>query len=167
MQGKLQQTYKVSRELSSHASFSGVMLLTQMPRLAELVIADDTGIPVTFEFGYNEFKLPTLTGHYEADLKVECQRCLEPMVKTIKQDFALLIDASEEDIESFQLDSLYSQEGYLDVVEVIEDELILALPIIMMHEDINCNKFLQVDAEQPPVKTNNPFAALQALKGND
>ncbi len=167
MQGKLQQTYKVSRELGNHAYFSGELLLSQMPRLSELVIADDSRIPVTFEFGYNEAQLATLKGGYQADLKVICQRCLEPMVTSINQEFTLLIDATDEDIESCQLDSVYTSEGYLNMVEVIEDELILALPLIMMHEDRNCNSYLQAASESLPVETNNPFAVLQTLKGND
>ncbi len=167
MQVKLLQTYKVSRELGYHAYFTGELLLSQMPRLSELVIADDNRISVTFEFAYNEVKLATLKGHYKANLKVVCQRCLEPMVTPINQNFTLLIDATDEDIESYQIDSVYTVDGYLDIFEVIEDELILALPIIMMHEDKNCNDYLRMTAETLPVETNNPFAVLETLKGND
>ncbi len=168
MQGRLQQTYKVTRELGNNAYFEGNMSLSQMARLSELVLASEGVIPVTFEFGYNAFQHASIKGHYEAHLNVECQRCLEPMELVIDQDFELLIDASEEDIQSFELDSVYSTDGYLDMVEVIEDELILALPIIMMHENTNCNKYLQAAPdEEPPVETNNPFAVLQSLKGTD
>jgi uncharacterized protein len=168
MQGRLQQTYKISRELGTNAYFQGDMALSQMPRLSELVLPDDAVIPVTFEFNYNSYKHAIIKGHYRALLSVECQRCLEPMDTTIEQDFELLIDAAEEDINSFQLDSVFSTDGYLDVFEVIEDELILALPIISMHKDINCNKFMQTSSlQESSAETNNPFAVLQSLKGND
>jgi len=169
MQGKLQQTYKLSRELGNNAYFHGDITLAQMPRLSELVLMQQATIPVTFEFGYNAYHKPSIKGHYKASLNVECQRCLESMVTVIDQGFELLIDATEDDIQSFQLDSVYSTDGYVDVFEVIEDELILALPIIMMHEDTNCNKYMQTATtdEEPSAETNNPFAVLKTLKGTD
>ena len=168
MQGRLQQTYKVARELVNNAYFQGEMSLSQMSRLAELILADqqDPRIEVTFEFGYNVYGFASLKGHYKVQLDVECQRCLAPMVYPIDQDFELLIDASDDDIEALQIDSVYTQDGYLDIFEVIEDELILALPIVMMHEDRYCNEYLQREPTAEPVaKENNPFAVLEALKG--
>lgn len=168
MQGKLQQTYRIAAELGRNASFSGDIPLTKMPRLASLVIQDNAIISVSFEFGSSAYQHAAIKGHYKAELSVECQRCLEPMAQAIDQDFELLIDASEEDIQSFEVDTVYTSEGYLDVFEVIEDELILALPIISMHEDTSCNRFLQPDNEQNlVVEKNNPFDVLKALKGKD
>ena len=168
MQGKLQQTYRITAELGRNASFSGEIPLSKMPRLASLVMQDDAIIRVNFEFGSNAYQHAAIKGHYTAELTVQCQRCLEPMVQTIDQDFELLIDASEEDIQSFEVDTVYTSDGYVDVFEVIEDELILALPIISMHEDTSCNKYLQSDAaqDQATVK-NNPFEVLKSLKGQD
>lgn len=168
MQGRLQQTYRVSRELEQHASFSGRIPLSQMPRLCSLVMHDDSEIEVSFEFASDAFQHSAIRGHYHVGLTAECQRCLEPMVQTIDQDFELLIDATDEDIQAFQVDSVYTSEGYLDVFEVIEDELILALPLIMMHEDTACNEYLQSGASDAPiVEKNNPFAVLEALKRDD
>lgn len=166
MQGKLQQTYRVLREIDGNAYYTGLISLKQMPRLASLVIGDDAEIAITFEFDKATYQHKAIKGHVDAKLTVECQRCLEPMVHTVDQDFGLLIDASEEDIESSQLDSVFTSEGYLDVFEVVEDELILTLPIIMMHEDTSCNKYLQPEApEAQVVEKDNPFLALESLKG--
>ena len=90
------------------------------------------------------------------------------MVYTIDQDFELLIDASDEDVEAFQVDTVFSSDGYLDVFEVIEDELILALPIILMHEDVSCNGYLSsTPSETQVVEKKNPLAVLEALKGKE
>lgn len=168
MQGRLQQTYRIAAELGRNASFSGEIPLSKMPRLSSLVIPDDSRIRVTFEFAYNAYQHAAISGHYCADLTVECQRCLEPMGRTIDQDFSLLIDASEEDIQSFDVDTVYTSDGFLDVFEVIEDELILALPIISMHEDTACNRYLLFEPEEvQAVAKNNPFEVLKQLKGKD
>lgn len=169
MQGKLQKTYKVSRELECNACFSGVILLSQMPRLAGLVFQndDDVEIKVNFEFEKSDYQQAAIKGHINADLTVECQRCLGSMVHSVDQKFILLIDATEEDIQSFEVDSVFTSEGYLDAFEVIEDGLILTLPIIMMHEDTSCNKYLQPEVpEARAVEQDNPFAVLKSLKGN-
>ena len=142
MQGRLQQTYRVAGELDRNAVFSGVIPVTKMPRLSSLIIENDAEITVQFEFATDRFQHPSIRGQYQVDLTAECQRCLEPMVYPVDQSFELLIDATDEDIEAFQVDSVYSVDGYVDIHEVIEDELILALPIILMHEDKGCNKYL-------------------------
>lgn len=167
MQGKLQRQYRVSQELGRNGYFSGSLKLSLLPRLSSLVIANDAEIRVTFEFISSSIQPATIRGHIDTDLSVVCQRCLKPMIHGVDQDFALLIDASEEDVESFQMDTVYTDEGYLDVFEVVEDELILTLPMIMMHEDISCNEYWvpeTIDEDQAP-EDKNPFAVLSALKG--
>jgi len=169
MQGKLKRTYRTSAELNRKAEYRGQIAFAEMPRLTSMLLGRDGYADVSFGFTLNELGHAMIEGHYQANLQVECQRCLEPMTYCIDQAFNLLIDASEEDIESFQLDSVYTSEGYLDVFEVIEDELILALPIIMMHEESNCNTYWHAESEQetPPAEKHNPFAVLETLKGTD
>jgi uncharacterized protein len=170
MQGKLQQTYRIAAELGRNASFTGDIPLSKMPRLSTLVIQNDTSINVYFEFGTGSYQHAAVSGHYKAEMTVECQRCLEPMVQTIDQDFYLLIDATEEDIQSFAVDTVYSSDGYLDVFEVVEDELILSLPVISMHADTSCNRYLQPEEsleEHQDAEINNPFEVLKALKRKD
>jgi len=166
MQGKLQQVYRVSKELAQNSHFEGSLKLSQLPRLASLVIPDDAEIRLKFEFTARLFDHPSISGHVETQLELECQRCLAPMVLPIVNDFELLIDASDEDVQAFQLDTVYSDDGYLDLYEVIEDELILALPLISMHDDVTCNSYWQAEAAEPElvVKKDNPFLVLKSLK---
>jgi uncharacterized protein len=87
----------------------------------------------------------------------------------IDQPIELLIDASDADIEAYDADSVYTDEGYLDLFEIVEDELMLAMPLIQKHPDTDCNPYWQPQqsAELPAETVNNPFAALAALKGTD
>jgi len=166
MQGKLQQSYRVSKELGQNSEFNGRIALARLPRLSSLVIPDDAEIEVTFEFTINLYQHPSIKGHIDTELQLECQRCLQPMAHKLSLDFDLLIDASDEDVQSFKIDTVFSDEGYLDVYEVIEDELILALPLISMHEDSACNKNWTADTLPDDIEPeNNPFAVLQTLKG--
>ena len=83
-------------------------------------------------------------------------------------DFSLMIDASDEMVEHSSDDTLYSDGGYIDISEVVEDELILALPLVATHEDTACNENWQVAELQAetPIR-ENPFAVLQQLKTTD
>ncbi|MBT3204363.1 MAG: hypothetical protein HOM14_11255 [Gammaproteobacteria bacterium] len=165
MQGKLQQVYRVSKELGQNSLLSGSFQLSKLARLCSLILSEEADLKVTFEFSTDVYQHPSIKGHLDTELLVECQRCLEPMVHPIDLDFHLLIDATEEDVQSFQIDTVYTDEGYLDVFEVIEDELILALPLISMHEDSTCNKNWQPDSdEEMVVEKVNPFSVLEALK---
>jgi uncharacterized protein len=169
MQGKLKRTYRTSSELTRKADYIGNISLAEMPRLQSLALPQEGWVRVTFNFGFNLLNHAVIKGEYATDIQVECQRCLEPMTFHVEQEFELLIDASDEDIESFQIDSVYTSEGYLDVFEVIEDELILALPLILMHEDTSCNTYWQPqpDDEATVEKKDNPFAVLKTLKGTN
>ena len=95
---------------------------------------------------------------------VPCQRCLEPMMMAlnVSSDFILVKDESEippeeDDIEDH--DYLVS-EAEMDVLQLVEDEILLALPYAPKHEIKDC----AVNAEVNELKAPNPFAALRDFK---
>jgi uncharacterized protein len=53
----------------------------------------------------------------------------------------------------------------LDLLELLEDELILALPIVPRHEVCPTPLPMPVQAEAAEAPAPNPFAALAALRG--
>ena len=102
----------------------------------------------------------SLTGN----VAVPCQRCLEPMMMAlnVSSDFILVKDESEippeeDDIEDH--DYLVS-EAEMDVLQLVEDEILLALPYAPKHEIKDC----AVNAEVNELKAPNPFAALRDFK---
>ena len=166
MQGKFQQFYRVSKEVAQNSLLTGSIQLSGFTRLCSLVMTNEATINISIEFLTSKYQHPSIKGHVETELLTECQRCLAPMVHPINLDFDLLIDASDEDVHSFQVDTVFTDDGYVNIFEVIEDELILALPLISIHEDVSCNEHWQSGSnEEPVVEKNNPFAVLQSLKG--
>lgn len=165
MQGGLEQQYKVSQELARNDFFSGSLVITQLPRLAEIVISTENLIDVSFEFAFNEFQLPSVKGRINTQVWVQCQRCLEPMQHAISQEFEILIDVTDSEAESYQMDSVYTEEGYLDIYALIEDEIILSLPLILTHPHTDCNPYMpEAPEEEDTAASNNPFAVLQSLR---
>ena len=168
MQGKLKRSYRVTSELGRRADYRGSIPLGSLKRLADQLLNADGEVRVGFEFVKNRFDAALIRGHLATELQVECQRCLESMTQQRDQSFELLIDASDADDEAFGLDSVNTEDGYLDVFTVIEDEIILSLPIIMMHEESSCNRYWQPETESvTAAEKDNPFAVLAALKATD
>ncbi len=113
-----------------------------------------------------------LVGHLQASFDLECQRCLKPIQTPMELDFRLMIDASDEIVRQSSLDTLYSDDGCIDIAEVVEDELILAVPLVAMHEDTACNEDWPLtgpltDSQSEAAVKENPFAVLQQLKTTD
>ena len=173
MRDKLRKRYHVHREVAQQGCFEGEIALSEMERLGELLHpegdAGETGkVAVRFEFSRNEFDIPTVTGRLQTRLDLECQRCLRPLALPLELDFRLMIDASDEMVRHSSVDTLYSDDGYIDIAEVVEDELILAVPLVAMHDDTACNdSWPASEAILEPAAKENPFAVLEQLKTTD
>ena len=170
MRDKLRQRYQVQKEISRNGSFEGEIALSEMQRLSEMLYVDDDGtstgkIEVNFEFSNNELDAAMISGHLETELELQCQRCLQAIAMPIQLDFRLLIDASDELVEASGLDSVYSDDGNIDIAEVVEDELILGLPLVALHEDDSCHKHWQAaEVDSAEAVKENPFSVLKQLK---
>ncbi len=107
-----------------------------------------------------------------ARILLDCQRCLRPVAWNLDvqrslrfvsgEDAAAALDAQSED------DVLELQRS-VDLRDMIEDELLLELPLVPMHE--HCPQPLLAsasDAEAVPASAQpaNPFAVLAKLKRN-
>lgn len=102
----------------------------------------------------------------QADVVVECQRCLSPLTLPLEvrrrllfvqgEDAAAQIDASSED-------DVLAMTRALDLRELVEDELLLAMPLVPLHEVCPEPLSLPVEAELV-AEQPHPFAALAALK---
>ncbi|MDP4299830.1 YceD family protein [Leptothrix discophora] len=107
----------------------------------------------------------------ETEVPLECQRCLDTVSIPVEIDRPFLFAADEKsaaelDAESDE-DVLVLSRAF-DLVALIEDEVLLALPIVPRHE--TCPKPVPVtfeadvaDAEDAEARPN-PFAKLAVLK---
>ncbi len=165
MQGKLKQRYQFHKEVSRRGYFEGKIKPMELPRLCELLASNEGEITVRFEFMISDYETPMVSGELRSSLQIECQRCLQAMPRDLQLNFSLLIDAADDIVRESSLDTVYSEAGYIDIFEVIEDEIILALPLVAMHENDSCNKHWQAAEQTPePADRENPFSVLKDLK---
>ncbi len=165
MRDRLKQHYQVHKEVTRSSYFEGQIEVDNLTRLSDLLVSPKATIVVKFEFLSSDFDSPMLVGEMQTELQMQCQRCLQAMPTPIQLDFKLLIDAADDIIQESSLDTVYSEDGIIDIFEVVEDELILALPLVAMHENESCNKHWQTsDSNQDPVVRESPFSVLKELK---
>ena len=101
----------------------------------------------------------------QSKVQMKCQRCLnameEPINVTYRFQFVKDEAAAEAyDAESDEADALVHSRQF-DLQELIEDEMLMALPLVSLHEvcpSAGAAGFLPPDAKP------NPFAALKNLK---
>jgi uncharacterized protein len=148
-------------------SLDGILNIAVMKRLSANVIANDNTVKVNLHFGVDEQQVTYLTGHLESKLTLQCQRCMEPFNYEIITDFALGIISTLDEANALpeRYEPVLATEGNLALRELIEDEIILNLPIIPRHELDECNVTLPLgDSEWEQGKGENPFNVLESLK---
>lgn len=98
----------------------------------------------------------------------QCQRCLQEMPVKVDSDFSLVVvqGLDEAELLDEELDPLMVEEKGTSLLDLVEDELLLALPVVPLHASCNGMQFDDepIIAEEPK---ENPFAALKALKESD
>lgn len=99
-----------------------------------------------------------------------CQRCLQPLPVDLAVQRSFRFVAGEEAAAAMDADSeddVLALTRALDLRELIEDELLLGLPLVPRHERCEPPRSLADDQaeDQAPEEMPHPFAALAALKG--
>lgn len=151
------------------ARLTGTLPLKSMPRLAQ-ACADVTGdiyVDLFFERGEGE-QVFLLHGTLRACLHVTCQRCLEGMDLEVKAFpwLILLRPGGNRDRLDDEPDILVVDKPLL-LSTLIEDELLLALPMVPTHAVNECPAgayVKQATSGAAEGKRKNPFAALNGLK---
>ena len=129
-------------------------------RLAETLAISGKDAYISFKLigAAKQLRNPNLHLHIEAKLPVTCQRCLDEMQVQLNLDFNYII-CKELPIETDENDDTDWLEAAPDmnVQALIEDELLLAMPIAPMHAH-DCSQQSMQSGEKP-----NPFAVLKGL----
>jgi uncharacterized protein len=160
----------------AQAQLQGQSALTHWPRLAEEQLTGVKGeAPVRWSLsgrtqaeagGPDEVWLELSA---EAALTLSCQRCLAPVLETVcaERGFRFVADeATAEALDDEAEEDILVLDRDFDALALIEDELILSLPLVPRH-DVCPEPLPQPEsaAEGDPQEAQpHPFAALAALK---
>lgn len=149
--------------------------LAEMDRMHDVLLDNSGRVAVSLEFGIDAEGIRYMKGRLQTEVVLECQRCLQAMKASIDSNFALGLVRSVESAENLpsHYEPLMVESDALYLRDIIEDELLLALPLVAMHEEqcIDVNRQADDaaqhnDDDSSKSKKDNPFAALAALKSN-
>lgn len=154
----------------------GEGVLTDWPRLAEEQFGETLAAgPVVWHLQGRSVPQPGEVDQIWLDLRasvalpMQCQRCLTPVLETVEAErsfrfvadeatAAAMDDEAEEDILVISRD--------FDALALVEDELILSLPLVPLHE--TCPEVLPMSVADPEfdaaAERPNPFGVLAGLK---
>jgi uncharacterized protein len=146
--------------------------LKDLARLGKVLSDTDGHVDVSIEIGTDDEGIPNISGMVEGTLHINCQRCLEPMPLEIKTRFRLGLVYSEEQGETLpeHYDAMLVEDSEVSLLEIIEDELLLALPQVALHDEQECSSteiirsLAEAEASQEAQQADNPFAVLEQLK---
>lgn len=145
----------------------GSLPLSRMPRLQDLLMSMEGEARIELRFE-KEGRIAAVLGFVEADLQLQCQCCLGSLSWPVHSVVSLGIVKSidEADLLPEQYEPLLLEEDSLLLADIIQEELLLAIPPIPQHEHCEGLKPLTADGEQPAaaVRRENPFAVLSGLK---
>jgi uncharacterized protein len=110
-----------------------------------------------------------VTGRVTARLVVQCQRCLEPLAIAVDSTFELAFIRGLD--EAVRLPDSYepalAEDGWVRPLDLVEDELLLALPPVALHADGGCGALAAPSRGGPAAEdAKNPFAVLAALRAH-
>lgn len=138
----------------------------ELPRLLDAL--DDTRgmLRYSVQGGLDAQGNPVLDISMSGECRLRCQRCLQGMDYEIRHDARLMLcdqaelDAQGDDEEEFER---ILADVHLDVLELLEEEILLDLPIAPRHEPGDCQSTEGGDRQK---ENKHPFAVLEKLKRN-
>jgi uncharacterized protein len=138
MSGSLHAWYSL-RDLESLAdrevTLDGELAVSKLTRLVSLLHSDAGSVRATLRFRQRRDGWLAVALDYQAAVQLVCQRCLEPYtheladsVNVVVADREAMPEAVPTGFEPFELEG-----AKLQPVQLLEDELIVALPLVPRH----------------------------------
>lgn len=171
MFGRLPETIDPIALAEQGAALAGGLPLRTMPRLASIVGDPGEGMAsVELVFTQTACGVRFLRAKINAELGLACQRCLQPMPVQVRSEPVLALFRAGESQAGVpdEAEVLVVEEVDWSLAMLVEDELLLAMPMMPRHNPQECQA-----APLPPSKTvrtaavfdrPNPFAVLEKLR---
>jgi uncharacterized protein len=128
-------------------------------------LQSDVGkVEVTLQFQCDDNYRPLITGRIEAKgVEIICQRCLQIDTRDLGVDLNVVVVLDESQAEKLpaECDAWIVEDGQINVRELLDQELILSLPIVPYHVD--CKVESQYGGVGAAQQQESPFGILASL----
>ena len=149
------------------ASLERELRLPQLPRLVEAGALEGTKVRAQLEFGTFEGR-SCIEVRVAGEVLLACQRCLKPCRCAVDESASLVVVARDTDEVPGGFEPLLGDPERLSVAELIEEQLLLGLPLVPMHASAaECGAAATAlaadEAEAAADEKQRPFANLREL----
>jgi len=167
LHGQLPESIDPIQLAERGARLTGTLPLKSMPRMApgSLAGSEDIIVDLSFERSEGE-KIFLMHGTLHVHLRVTCQRCLEAMDLELEATpWVILMKAGERLAQSESDADILVVDKPLSLSALVEDELLLAMPMVPMHDPDRCPARSYVARVRRVGELGkNPFAVLSRMK---
>jgi uncharacterized protein len=172
MSAALPEQLDAWRAVASRRRYEGVIPLSALPRLASGLADTDGEVRYALEFFRDEAGMACVAIDASTQLPLNCQRTLRRFLwpVTIVQRLGLIAREQDEAGVAPGCEPLLVPDGNLRPADLIEDELILALPVVALdpatagESDVVWSSESPAEAKAAVEARRNPFASLGKLK---
>jgi uncharacterized protein len=130
------------RFAQSGETLSGEYAVSELPRLIDLLASADGVVRFRLS-GERVLGRPALRLWLETELRMVCQRCLEGYDQPVSADSLMPIARDERELALWEsedpLVDAQVADPRLDVRTLVEDEILLSLPIMPRHPEGECS----------------------------
>ena len=157
--------------VAARRGVEGRLPLSTLARLRDSLVDSEGEVVFALDFGQDALRVPYVELRIDAELPLQCQRTLQRFLFPVRivQRLGLLRSGSgSEELDEAGLPEGYEpllmpEDGMLHTAELVEDELILAVPVVPLMPGTEAME-RDWPAEEAELERVNPFAALSALK---
>lgn len=144
---------------------AGTLPLSRLERLKPLLAEDSGTADFQLDFSLDDQRRVQIDVLVAGALRLLCQRSLEPYTETVERrsQVTVIADPTEEAGLPEGVEAVLVDNGQLAVASVVEDELLLALPLVP-HKPGTESVSWSSGVVQAPEPEPSAFAALAALR---
>ena len=178
MSQRLPEFIEPYRLAENRRVLKGELSIANMKRLSPLLASNAGSVDVELAFGVDETGQANVKGKVHTLVSMQCQRCMKTMELPIDAKVSLAFVATEQQAQD--LPSHYEPlivEDETSLTALVEDEIILSLPAVPLHESEQCSVKGQFSssvldtttepAAESEAERKNPFAVLEKLRKKD
>lgn len=118
-----------------------------LPRVSEAGGREGSSIEANFQFAHFESR-PTASGELRGMVVLTCQRCMQPVSVEVDDSFQVVIVEEERSDEPGGYEPVVANASRLDLRWLAEEQVLLALPLVPMHENEDCAESVASSAKE-------------------
>ena len=183
MSPRLPELIEPERMAETGRILKGTLAIQKLKRLEPLLFKevedkDRQDVEVELVFGVDAAGQLNVKGSVEANIVLQCQRCMQALDLHIAEKISLAIvynNQQANELPSHYEPLLLDEEEQVSLPQLIEDEILLALPSVPLHDPEECKvqnesvskQKQEEQLSETKVERKNPFAVRENLKSKD